>query len=207
MSTLSSRLIAPLATSALLSGAILAGCADVPDGVAGPYRVASMPTVAPTAPLAAPEGRSTATDVEMLRAIPASPLTPEQGADARNLGARIRWAGAIQQIDRADKRACLTVLYAQSDDDGAPRWTNDPTYQSFQACSVGAYDPALISEFTNITVVGRISGKASLGSGGSSGSGPVVQIEKLFRWSDCLEGDTTPVCKAGFIDPQPAPAD
>jgi starvation-inducible outer membrane lipoprotein len=134
-------------------------------------------------------------------------LTPEQGADARNLGARIRWAGAIQQIDRADKRACLTVLYAQSDDDGAPRWTNDPTYQSFQACSVGAYDPALISEFTNITVVGRISGKASLGSGGSSGSGPVVQIEKLFRWSDCLEGDTTPVCKAGFIDPQPAPAD
>jgi len=151
-------------------------------------------------------GRSASTDVEMLRVVQASPLTPEQSTDGRSLGARIRWAGAIQQIDRADDRVCLIVLYAHSDDDGAPRWTNDPTYQSFQACAVGAYDPALISAFTNITVVGRISGNTSLGSGGGSGRGPVVQIEKLFRWSDCLEGDDTPVCKAGFIDPQIDPA-
>ncbi len=176
---------------------ILAGCAASP----------TAPTpgktgLAPVPPVAADAATGTA-DVEVLRNVSASSLSPKQGMEPQNAGQRIRWAGAVQHIAPTDKGVCLTILYALDDGDGFPRWSNDPTYQVFNACTTGFYDPELVHASTNVTVVGRISGRTQIGMGGGEMPGPVVEIERLFRWSDCLEGDAAPVCYYGFLSPKP----
>jgi hypothetical protein len=106
------------------------------------------------------------------------------------------------RIAATDEGVCLTILYAQSGEDGFPLWTNRPTYQNFEACSASAYDPTLVREHTNVTIIGRTTGVTHIGSGGGGRTGAVVQIERLFRWSDCLAGDPSPECKIGFLNPQ-----
>lgn len=195
MRSLSDSRLVQLMTSILLSCALLAGCADAPS-VISPTLVGTASS--PTMSSSLPAGRTAATDLERLKALSVSAFSPAQGVEDQNLGARVRWAGAVHHLAETNGGVCLTVLYAGSDEGGAPRWTNEGIHQSFVACTGGACDPALISEFTNVTVVGRISGRTSVGAGG----GPVVQIEQLFRWSDCLEGDASLECKYGFISPQ-----
>lgn len=189
--------------SALLSCALLAGCAAAPPVSQTPVGAASSPIVSPGLPAAG----TTITDLEKLSTLSVSSLSLSQGVEGQNIGARVRWGGAIQHLAATNGGVCLTVLYARSGEAGGLRWTNEGPPQSFVACTRGTYDPALIGEFTNITVVGRISGRTSMGAGGGSGNGPVVQIEHLFRWSDCLEGDASPECKYGFISPQADPVD
>lgn len=214
MPTLSSRLPFRLMSSMLLAGALLTGCAQAPSsGDLGPVvapppssvpSVPSVPSVSPVSP-DAPDENSAVTDVDQLKTLSVSSLTPAQGVDDRNVGARIRWAGAVQSLNATNEGGCLTMMYARSDNDGAPHWTNEPTYKMFLACAQGAYDPALVGEFTNLTIVGRISGKTSIGIGGGTVTGPVVEIEKLFRWSDCPQGDQSPQCRYGFISPLAVP--
>ncbi len=146
-------------------------------------------------------------EIETLRTISVAPLSPDQGIDDRNIGKRVRWAGAVQYMEASDKGVCLTILYALSGEHGEPRWTPEPTYQTFKACATGSYDPELVRESTNVTIVGKISGKTYIGMGGGGSPGPIVEVEKLFRWSDCVAGDTSPVCKYGFLSPKTVPGD
>lgn len=148
------------------------------------------------------EGAPTADDLQALKSVSVASLSPLQAVEERNIGERIRWDGAVQRITTTEDGMCLTILYARGGEEGAPRWTDTPTSQSFEACAGAAYDPALVGEFTTVTIIGRISGRTSIGSGGGGKVGPVVQIESLFRWSDCLEGDMSPECKYGFLSPQ-----
>lgn len=141
-------------------------------------------------------------EMKVLLGIAVARLTPDQAVEKRHMGKRIRWAGAVHHIKRSDGGVCLTILYARTGDHGGPRWTVDPTYQSFDACTAGSYDPELVQDFTNVTIVGRIAGKAYIGMGGGGSIGPVVEIEKLYRWSDCLAGDDSPVCRNGFLTPE-----
>lgn len=145
------------------------------------------------------QSQSVPDDLAALRKVAVVPLTPDQAVDARYIGKRIRWAGSIHHIAPSETGACLTLSYMRSGDDGAPLWQAAATDQSFRACTVGAYDRQLVSDFTTVTIIGRISGKADVGMGGAHSTGPAVEIEKLFRWSDCLSGDTSPVCKIGFV--------
>lgn len=141
-------------------------------------------------------------DMDILRAAAVAPLSPDQGMEARQIGKRIRWAGAILYMTPSDKGVCLTLLYALSGERGEPHWTGEPTYQTFEACTTGAYDPTLVHDGSNVTIVGKITGKTYIGLGGGGSPGPVVEIEKLFRWSDCLAGDSSAVCRTGFVTPQ-----
>ena len=189
----------------LLSCLLLWGCAGPLVGVE-PDHVGITPSppgsaTSEAAPTPA-EGGSTTNDIEVLRTISVAQLSPDQVVEERNLGQRIRWAGAVMRIAPTDQGVCLTILYAQSGDDGFPLWTNRPSYQSFEACAPGAYDPTLLREHTNVTIVGRATGLPDKDSGGGGRIGYVIQIERLFRWSDCLAGDPSPECKIGFIDPQ-----
>ena len=147
-----------------------------------------------------------AQEIEMLQKIAVVPLTPDQAVGERHIGKRVRWAGSVYHMSRSDDGACLTILYALSGDYAEPRWTLKPTYQSFEACTTGSYDPELVHDSTNVTIVGTIAGETYIGMGGGGSVGPVVTIEKLFRWSDCLAGDSSPGCKYGFLTPE-APAD
>ena len=178
---------------------ILSGCGDA--------RTAPAPKKPPTTlaqPVPAHRPSDTA-DEETLRNIAGAPLSPSEGTEDRNVGKRIRWAGAVQYVAASDTGVCLTVLYALSGEHGEPRWTKDPTYQTFEACTAGSYDRALVDASTNVTIVGTISGKSYIGMGGGGAIGPVVRIEKLYRWSDCIEGDASAVCKHGFLSPNVTP--
>lgn len=130
-------------------------------------------------------------------------LTPDEALDARHVGKRVRWAGGVYSISGR----CLTINFARSGDYGAPLWTPEPTYQSFVACGSGPYDPDLVHDYTNVTIIGVVSGKQYIGMGGGGSDGPSIAIERLYRWSDCLAGDDSPVCKTGFLTPEPAPED
>jgi hypothetical protein len=182
-----------LLSAAICCCTILSGCVNSSTAPA-PEKVVITPALPPVPQV------SDATARETLRNISGAQLSPAQ-VENRNVGKRIRWAGAVQRIAPADKGVCLTILYAPSGEHGEPLWTNDPTNQIFNACTARSYDSALVEAFTNVTIVGRISGKASIGMGGGGVTVPTVEIEKLFRWSDCLEGDTASICKIGFLSP------
>ena len=188
----------------LLSGLMLWGCAAplAPDEP-NPFGITSPPTSRLTDAAPAPaEGGSAVDDIEVLRTVSVAQLSSNQVVGERNVGQRIRWAGAVMRMAATDQGVCLTILYAQSGEDGFPLWTNRPTHQNFEACSASAYDSALLGEHTNVTIVGRITGVTQKDSGSGSRTGPVVEIERLFRWSDCLAGDPSPECKIGFLDPE-----
>ncbi len=138
-------------------------------------------------------------DIAMLEAADVVTLAPDKALDARHIGKRVRWAGGVYGIDGR----CLTINFAQSGDHAEPRWTAEPTYQAFVACGAGTYDPDLVQPYTNVTIIGRITGKQYIGMGGGGSDGAAISIEKLYRWSDCLAGDDSPVCKQGFLTAEP----
>lgn len=139
-------------------------------------------------------------EIEILRTAEVAVLTPDEALDERHVGKRVRWAGGVYRIDGP----CLTILFARSGDHGEPSWTPEPTYQAFVACGSGVYDPDLVEAHTNVTILGEVTSKQYIGMGGSGSDGPTIRIEKLYRWSDCLAGDDSPVCKQGFLTAEPA---
>ena len=179
---------------ALFCGPVLLACVQpmAASEQKGSQTAVEDPTPAPTP----------AQEIEMLQRIAVVPLTPDRAVGERHIGKRVRWAGSVHHMSRSDNGACLTILYALSGDYGEPRWTLDPTYQSFEACATGSYDPELVQDSTNVTIVGTVSGETYIGMGGGGSVGPVIKIEKLFRWSDCLAGDSSPVCKYGYLTPE-----
>ena len=141
--------------------------------------------------------------IEALRTAEVAPLTPDDALGEQHIGKRVRWAGGVYAIDGP----CLTILFARSGDYGEPRWTPEPTFQTFVACGSGVYDADLIHAHSNVTIIGEVIGKQFIGMGGGGSDGPTIRIEKLYRWSDCLAGDDSPVCKQGFLDVEPVASD
>lgn len=142
-------------------------------------------------------------ELEMLRTAEVAPLMPEEALGEDHIGKRVRWAGGVYHVNGR----CLTILFAHSGDYGEPHWTPEPTYQSFVACGSGVYDPDLVESHTNVTIIGEVIGRQYIGMGGGGSDGPTIRIEKLYRWSDCLAGDDSPVCKQGFLTAVPAADD
>lgn len=140
-------------------------------------------------------------ELEILMTTPGAALTPDEAIDAKPIGQRVRWAGGVYSISPGERGVCLTILYARSGEYGEPHWTPEPTYQTFVACAEGGYDPELVHAHTNVTIIGTVTGKRYIGMGGGGSEGPVVTIERLYRWSDCLSGDDSPVCRRGFLEP------
>ncbi|WP_447756961.1 Slp family lipoprotein [Sphingopyxis fribergensis] len=176
------------------AGFLLAGASIAPGSTA----VWSQPVAAEPA---ATDGQQPAflREIEALRTAEVASLTPDEALDERHVGDRVRWAGAVYGIDGR----CLTINFARSGDHGEPHWTAEPTYQAFVACGAGVYDPELVHRYANVTIIGRITGKRYIGMGGGGSDGAAIDIEKLFRWSDCLAGDDSPVCRQGFLTAEP----
>lgn len=160
-------------------------------------------SMAPEQAAADPDAEQSEREIEALKAAGGAPLTPDDALDPKQIGQRIRWAGGVYSISPSEQGVCLTILYARSGEYGEPRWPPEPTYQDFVACTEGSYDPELVHDYTNLTIVGTITGKRYIGMGGGGSEGPVVTIERLYRWSDCLAGDDSPVCRHGFLEPAP----
>jgi hypothetical protein len=137
-------------------------------------------------------------ELVILKAADVAALTPDEALDKRHIGKRVRWAGGVYAIDGG----CLTINFARSGDYGEPRWTLEPTYQAFVACGP-TYDADLVQPYTNVTIIGRVTGKTYIGMGGGGTDGATIAIEKLYRWSDCLAGDANTACKQGFLTADP----
>ncbi len=147
---------------------------------------------------------SAAGELAALHTMAGTPIDPDQAIDARHVDARVRWAGAVLQHVPSERSVCLTMLHARSNDNGMPDWGADPTGHLFRAYASGSYDPNIVAEHTNLTIVGTVTGKVRIGLGGETRVVPMVQIERLYRWSDCLSDDASPICRSGFLAPAPA---
>lgn len=199
------------ASGILLCCTTLWGCAGSSTSVA-PADTGTVPPPPVSQPAPPPSPRpepapsetaSTDEELDLLMRASVTALDPQQGIEQQSIGKRVRWAGAVLRTDQTERGTCLTVLYARSNEYGGPGWSNDSTGQVFEACVEGAYDTSLVREHTNITLIGRISGNTRIGLGGGHRTGAVIQIDRLFRWSDCLAGDPSPECRVGFLSPQP----
>ncbi|MDM0089334.1 MULTISPECIES: hypothetical protein [unclassified Variovorax] len=129
---------------------------------------------------------------------PVADLSPGQALAPSALGTRVRWSGGIQTIEaREGGRQCFTLLHATFDARQVLQWPRDPQY--FVACGPGNYDRKLVAPFTLLSIGGRV-----LGSQQVVGQPvPVIEIEALYRHSDCVQGsEQSPECYAGELQPE-----
>lgn len=124
-------------------------------------------------------------------------LSPAQALSSQALGARVRWSGGINAIDaREGGRQCFTMLHATFDARGVLQWPRDA--QQFVACGAGGYDRNLVAPYTLLSLEGRVTGQDVL----LGKPVPVIEIETLYRHSDCVQGsEQSPECYSGYLQP------
>lgn len=166
----------PLRLCAILGACVLlAACAAPAD------RAAPSPPIAAAKPQA-----------------PVADLSPAQALSPSAQGARVRWSGGIHTIEaREGARQCFTLLQATFDARQVLQWSRDPQY--FVACGPGDYDRNLVAPFTLLSIGGRVVGSQQL----VGKPVPVLEIETLYRHSDCVQGsEQSPECYAGELQPE-----
>ncbi|WP_455342512.1 hypothetical protein [Variovorax durovernensis] len=170
----------------LCAVALLAACATPADHEAAPVRHAVATTGSEV-------GRTALASKD-----PVVDLSPAQALAPRAQGARVRWSGGINAIDaREGGRQCFTLLHATFDPQGVLQWPRDA--QNFVACGPGYYDRDLVAQFTLVSFEGHVTGQRVL----LDKPVPVMEIEALYRHSDCVQGsETSPECYAGYLRPR-----
>ncbi len=177
----------PLHIAALFcTAALLAACTTPADREAATARNA-VPTTGRESGRAALASRHPVADLS-----PAQALAPEAQ------GARVRWSGGINAIESSEgARQCFTLLHATFDARGVLQWPRDA--QNFVACGPGHYDRDLVAQFTLVSIEGRVAGQQML----LDKPVPVMEIETLYRHSDCVQGsEKSPECYAGYLRPR-----
>ncbi len=129
---------------------------------------------------------------------PVVDLSPAQALTPQAKGARVHWSGGISAIDaREGGRQCFTMLHATFDAQGVLQWPGDA--QDFIACGAGPYDSDLVAQFTLVSFDGRVTGQQVL----AGKPVPVIEIEALYRHSDCTQGnENIPQCYSGYLHPR-----
>jgi len=110
----------------------------------------------------------------------------------------VRWSGGISAIEGRDNgRQCFSMLHATFDARGVLQWPRNA--QTFVACGPGTYDQALVAQFSLVSFEGRVTGEqVVLGR-----PVPVIEIEALYRHSDCVQGsEKEPACYSGYLQPE-----
>ena len=89
------------------------------------------------------------------------------------------------------------MLHATFDARGVLQWPRNA--QTFVACGPGTYDQALVAQFSLVSFEGRVTGEqVVLGR-----PVPVIEIEALYRHSDCVQGvEKEPACYSGYLQPE-----
>ena len=186
---------------------LLAGCASVqrpmdpapvPDGTHG--AAASVASALP----APDQVQQASCHPDPLRgaaaqAGPLTTLTPLQAQADGAVDARVCWGGGLRTLSTpAAGRVCMVLLYAEA---GPGHWRWPAAASFFQACTSAGYDPALLTPFTQMTVSGKVTGRAEF----RGLAIPTIEIDALYRFSDCLQGETAPSCVHGYLPPLKKP--
>lgn len=125
-------------------------------------------------------------------------LSPAQALTPQAQGKRVHWSGGINAIEAQEgARQCFTLLHATFDAQNVLQWPRDE--QQFIACGAGDYDRDLVALYTLVSFDGRVAGQRMfLGK-----PVPVIEIEALYRHSDCVQGsEKSPECYSGLLQPQ-----
>lgn len=125
-------------------------------------------------------------------------LSLAQALTPQAQGKRIHWSGGINAIEAQEgARQCFTLLHATFDARNVLQWPRDE--QQFIACGAGDYDRDLVALYTLVSFDGRVAGQRMfLGK-----PVPVIEIEALYRHSDCVQGsEKSPECYSGLLQPQ-----
>ena len=131
---------------------------------------------------------------------PFKSLTPEQAIGPEAVGSRVCWGGGLNKITELESgRDCMTMLYGDPGAEQGWRWPRQASY--FMACGPGRYDRKLFEQFMMATVSGKVVGRAEF----IGLTIPVIEIDAIYRLSDCLQGDTAPQCVHGYQQPQQRP--
>ncbi len=128
----------------------------------------------------------------------ATPLSPTQALTPQAQGQRIHWSGGINAIEAQEgARQCFTLLHATFDAQNVLQWPRDE--QQFIACGAGDYDRDLVALYTLVSFDGRVAGQRMI----LGKPVPVIEIEALYRHSDCVQGDEKiPACYSGLLQPR-----
>lgn len=143
-----------------------------------------------TTPALPPAG-SAAPEAEAVDLSPAQALTPQAQ------GVRVRWSGGINTVDADGAgRQCFTLLHATFDAQHVLQWPRNA--QRFVACGHAYDDQNLVAPFTLVSIDGHVAGQERL----QGETVPRLEIDALYRHSDCLQGDEKlPECHSGFVAP------
>lgn len=129
-----------------------------------------------------------------------SALIPTQALAASAKRQRVCWGGGLRTIEAVEEgRDCVVMLYAELSPKVFWGWPRDASF--FKACGPGHYDRTLLQPFTLGLIGGKVTGQAEF----AGDPIPVIEIEAFYRASDCLQGDTSPQCVHGHIQPLKKP--
>ncbi|WP_395347750.1 Slp family lipoprotein [Variovorax sp. UC122_21] len=125
-------------------------------------------------------------------------LPPAQALTPQAQGKRIHWSGGINAITPEEgSRQCFTLLHATFDAQGVLQWPRNE--QEFIACGAGYYDGNLVAQYTLVSFDGRVAGQRMI----LGKPVPVIEIEALYRHSDCTQGnEKIPECYSGLLQPR-----
>jgi outer membrane lipoprotein len=102
-------------------------------------------------------------------------------ADPGPDGERVRWGGPIVATEPGATETCLEVLARPLGPNARPNDT-DRALGRFLACRGGFIDPAVFAAGREVTVVGRVVGRAPRTLGGFSYDVPRVEAEAIHLW-------------------------
>ena len=126
---------------------------------------------------------------------PFTDINPRQALQSSAQGARVCWGGGLRTLQAVSAdRDCMVLLQVETQE-GYLSWPREATF--FKACGRGAYDRQLLQPFTLVWISGKVTGQAEL----AGTPIPVIEIDALYRGSDCLEGDTAPQCVHSYLQP------
>jgi hypothetical protein len=131
-------------------------------------------------------------------ALAAFQLTPGQALQAGALNARVckGWPGLRFYPSMSSAIAWFCCMPSS-----ASRLSVMAREAALKACGAGPYDRQLLQPFTLVWVSAKVTGQAEF----VGTQIPVIEIDALYRSSDCLQGDTAPQCVHSYLQPQKKP--
>ena len=131
---------------------------------------------------------------------PFTDINPAQAMQAEALGARVCWGGGLRTLKAvSEDRDCMIFLQATYNEKTGISWPSGTSF--FKACGPGPYPRELLEQFTLAWVSGKVTGRAEF----VGLPIPVIEIDALYRGSDCIEGDTAPQCVHSYLQPLKRP--
>ena len=128
-----------------------------------------------------------------------STVNPRDAAASAQVGANVRWGGAIVETVPGPDSTCFQLLSRPLNATGRPQSElPDATDGRFIACRAGFYDPAVFAPGREVTFIGRVDGVQNTKIGEYDYKLPRMNAEVVYLWPEAREVQMRP---SPFYDP------